>query len=142
MRLTGEFPLRSLAARPRVVAAARLQRRVLIGENLDWREFIDRYDRPGTLFYLDPPYFGNESDYGKGAFARDRFAEMSEHLATIKGRLMISLNDRPEVREIFSSFPIAQVDLTYTVAGNGGKHVGEVVILYGKEPMAANFPKS
>lgn len=24
-------------------------------ENLDWRGFIDRYDRAGTLFYLDRP---------------------------------------------------------------------------------------
>ena len=33
-------------------------------ENLDWLDFIDRYDRPETLFYLVPPYFGNEDDYG------------------------------------------------------------------------------
>jgi DNA adenine methylase len=111
-------------------------------ENLDWRDFIDRYDRPGALFYLDPPYFGSESDYGKGAFSRDRFAEMAEHLATIKGRFMISLNDRPEVREIFSGFPIARVDLTYTVAGGSGKDVGEVVILDGKKPAVANLPSS
>ncbi len=109
-------------------------------ESLDWREFIDRYDRPGALFYLDPPYFGNEGDYGKGAFTRDRFAEMADRLATIKGRFMISLNDRPEVRRIFSAFPIVRVDLTYTVAGGEGKQVGEVLILDGKEPSVANLP--
>lgn len=109
-------------------------------ENLDWREFIDRYDRPGALFYLDPPYFGSESDYGKGAFSRDRFAEMAERLGSIKGRFMISLNDRPEVREIFSAFPISRVDLTYTVAGGEGKEVGEVVILDGKQPAVVNLP--
>ncbi len=27
-------------------------------ENLDWLDFIERYDRPGVLFYLDPPYWG------------------------------------------------------------------------------------
>ena len=26
-------------------------------ENLPWRRFIERYDRPETLFYLDPPYW-------------------------------------------------------------------------------------
>lgn len=109
-------------------------------ENLDWREFIDRYDRPGALFHLDPPYFGNEGDYGKGAFSRDRIAEMAEHLVTIKGRFMISLNDRPEVRDIFSPFPIGRVDLTDTVAGGGGKDVGEVLILDGKAPTVANLP--
>ncbi|MDX1170738.1 DNA adenine methylase [Sinorhizobium medicae] len=109
-------------------------------ENLDWREFIERYDRPGALFYLDPPYFGNEGDYGKGAFTRDRFKEMADRLAVIKGRFMISLNDRPEVRQIFAAFPIARVDLTYTIAGGGGKEVGEVVILDGKEPEVTNLP--
>ncbi|MEI3850024.1 MULTISPECIES: DNA adenine methylase [unclassified Ensifer] len=111
-------------------------------ENLDWRDFIERYDRQGVLFYLDPPYFGNEGDYGKGAFNRARFAEMADRLATIKGRFMISLNDRPEVREVFSAFPIVRVDLTYTVAGGVGKEVGEVVIMDGKEPAVANLPVS
>lgn len=60
-------------------------------------------------------------------------------LTTIKGRFMISLNDRPEIREIFSAFPIAPVDLTYTVAGGVGKEVGEVVIMDGKEPAVANL---
>ena len=27
-------------------------------ERLPWDRFIPRYDRPGTLFYLDPPYYG------------------------------------------------------------------------------------
>lgn len=109
-------------------------------ENLDWREFIDRYDRPGVLFYLDPPYFGNEGDYGKDAFTRARFAEMADQLATIKGRFMISLNDRPEVREIFAAFRIVRVDLTYTVAGGEGKDVGEVVIMDTKKPAVVNLP--
>ncbi|WP_209790604.1 DNA adenine methylase [Ensifer adhaerens] len=109
-------------------------------ENLDWREFIERYDRPGALFYIDPPYFGNESDYGKGAFSRDRFAEMAKYLSTIKGRFIISLNDRPEVREIFSAFRIAAVDLSYTVGGGAGKGVHEVLIIDGKEPSVGNLP--
>jgi hypothetical protein len=33
-------------------------------EHLPWSDFITRYDRPGTLFYLDPPYYGSEGDYG------------------------------------------------------------------------------
>ncbi|NJR20670.1 MAG: DNA adenine methylase [Hyphomonadaceae bacterium] len=30
--------------------------------------FIPRYDRIATLFYLDPPYWGCEGDYGKNLF--------------------------------------------------------------------------
>lgn len=109
-------------------------------ECLDWRNFIERYDRPGTLFYLDPPYFGCEADYGKNVFKRDDFAEMADRLTSIKGRFMISLNDTPEVRETFARFPIVPVSLTYSVAGGNGKSVGEVIILDGKEPGIANLP--
>lgn len=37
------------------------------------REFVDRYDAPGTLFDLDPPYLGSEDDYGAGVFVRADF---------------------------------------------------------------------
>ena len=33
-------------------------------ECLDWADFIRRYDRPFMLFYVDPPYWGHETDYG------------------------------------------------------------------------------
>jgi len=38
---------------------------------------IRRYDRPGTLFYLDPPYHGSEADYGRELFGRADF-ELAE----------------------------------------------------------------
>ena len=111
-------------------------------ENLDWSDFIDRYDRPDTLFYLDPPYWGCENDYGKNVFSRDTFAEMADRLSRIKGRFMISLNDCAGVRETFARFPMVPVGLTYTVSGGSGKDVGEVIILDGRKPMPANLPLS
>ncbi|PHR18698.1 MAG: DNA methyltransferase [Hoeflea sp.] len=97
-------------------------------EQLDWRNFLKRWDRPGMLFYLDPPYFGNEGDYGKDLFLRDDFAALNEALRSLKGRFFLSLNDRPEVREIFSGFEIETVDCTYSISGGVGKKVKEVVI--------------
>lgn len=109
-------------------------------ENLDWRDFIERYDRPETLFYIDPPYYGNEKDYGAGVFARSDFKEMAGRLASIKGRFIISLNDCAEVREIFSRYRIANAALTYTVGTGAAKDVGEVIILDRKEPAPSNLP--
>jgi DNA adenine methylase len=83
--------------------------------NLDYAAFIDRLDRPGTLFYLDPPYYGNEGDYGKGLFSRDRFEEMAGQLAGLKGRFLLSLNDHPDVRQIFARFHLTKVQTTYSV---------------------------
>ena len=71
-------------------------------ECLDWAAFIPRYDRPFTLFYIDPPYWGHEADYGRGLFARGDFARLAEVLRGIKGRFILSLNDHPEVRRLFA----------------------------------------
>jgi len=56
-------------------------------------ELLDRYDRPGTLFYLDPPYWGSEADYGPGVFCRSDFERLAEKLAGLKGHFVMSLND-------------------------------------------------
>lgn len=97
-------------------------------ECLPFQEFIPRYDRKKTLFYLDPPYFGNEDDYGKDVFSRSDFEKLAVILGSIKGRFIMSLNDRPEVRKIFANFKISSVKTTYTVARNNGMKAGEVLI--------------
>ncbi|MGO7686629.1 DNA adenine methylase [Rhizobium ruizarguesonis] len=98
-------------------------------ENLPWRRFIERYDRPGTLFYLDPPYWGNEDDYGRAVFSRDDFAELADVLSRIRGRFILSLNAVQGVFETFSKFHIEEVDCTYSIAGGGSsKEVKEVII--------------
>lgn len=97
-------------------------------EQLGRRDFLKHWDRPGMLLYLDPLYFGNEGDYGKDLFSRDDFTALSDALKALKGRFILSLNDRPEVREIFSGFQIEMVDCTYSIAGGVGKKVKEVVV--------------
>jgi DNA adenine methylase len=98
-------------------------------ERLPWAAFLDRYDRPGTLFFLDPPYFGSERDYGDGMFDRSEFAAMAERLASLKGRFLLTLNDHPQVRETFARFRLDEVETTYSVGGGGkAKRVGELII--------------
>lgn len=113
-----------------LIAAARRLEAVSI-ERLPWAEFIARYDQPGALFYLDPPYYGCEDDYGPGMFGREEFAAMAEQLARLKGRFILSLNDRPQVREIFSRFRIESVRTHYGLAGRGMQAAGEVIITGG-----------
>ncbi|MBK9083239.1 MAG: DNA adenine methylase, partial [Rhizobiales bacterium] len=67
-------------------------------ECLRWQDFVDRYDRAGTLFVLDPPYWGAEDYYGAGLFERPEFEEMGARLARLKGRFILTVNDRPELR--------------------------------------------
>ena len=102
----------------------------VIIERLPWQAFIDRYDRSGALFYLDPPYHGCETDYGPGVFSRDDFAEMADRLGRLKGaRFIMSINDHPEIRQLFGRFTIEEVQTSYSVGGgNHAKAVTELVI--------------
>jgi DNA adenine methylase len=98
-------------------------------ECLGWQAFIERWDRPGTLFYLDPPYWGTEHYYGRGMFERSEFELLSAALQRLQGRFILSLNDVPEVRELFAWATIDTVELSYQAGGAGHtKRVREVVI--------------
>ena len=101
----------------------------VVVECLPYADFIRRWDRPTTLFYIDPPYWGSEGDYGKGLFERADFERLADLLAGLKGRFILSLNDKPEVRRIFGRFSLDAVDTTYRVGGV--KRVQELIITGG-----------
>ena len=86
-------------------------------EQLPFDRFIARYDRPSTLFYCDPPYWGCEDDYGRAMFSRTDFERLSDCLKAVRGRFILSLNDVPEVRHLFAWAEIEAVELTYSVSG-------------------------
>ena len=111
-------------------AAHRRLQRVQI-ECLDWKVFIHRYDRPFTLFYLDPPYWGYETDYGKGIFGRGDFARLAELLHNLKGRFILSLNDRPEVRETFAGLRVEEVETRYSPNTRAIRRASELLISNG-----------
>ena len=104
-------------------------------ECLDWSAFIPRYDSADTLFYLDPPYWGCEDDYGKAMFARADFERLVQQLATIRGRFILSLNDLPEVRHTFAAFQLAEVRTTYTISGKHNDQGGSRA-----ELLISNWP--
>jgi len=104
----------------------------VIIENLRWQEFVARYDRPSVLFYLDPPYYEGENDYGAGMFSRAEFAEMADVLSRIQGRFIMSINDRPEIRAMFRDFTLNEVELTYSLAGgHHAKKAKELIVVGG-----------
>lgn len=101
----------------------------VIIESLPYDELITRYDTPETLFYLDPPYWGCEKDYGPNVFSRDDFTKMAALLGSIEGVFILSINDTPEVRDVFASFPFEPVRLKYSIGASHGSHkdVGELI---------------
>lgn len=86
-------------------------------ERLPYPDLIARYDRPETLFYLDPPYHGNEADYGLGVFSAADFERLRALLEDIQGCFIMSINDTPLIRELFDRFDIEEVGVNYRLSG-------------------------
>lgn len=97
-------------------------------ESRPYQDIIDRFDKPGTFFYIDPPYWGCENDYGKDLFSRADFTALASQLGGIKGRFILSLNDNPDVRQVFKGFTIDKVSTRYSVGSARNQVVGEVLI--------------
>lgn len=95
-------------------------------EHLPWQDCIRRYDRPHTLFYMDPPYWQTEG-YGV-PFGLEQYEEMAELLGQVRGKAIISLNDHPDIRRVFGRYHIESTDITYTVGGGKGTAAREVLI--------------
>lgn len=104
-------------------------------EQLDWRECIRRYDRPHTLFYLDPPYWQTEG-YGV-PFAWPEYVAMAEALRGLKGKAILSINDHPDVRACFAGFHTETLSINYTVGG-GGKAVERSELIISSWDVAAD----
>jgi DNA adenine methylase len=99
-------------------------------ERLPYADLIRRYDGPGTLFFLDPPYWGCEGDYGPGVFERADFERLAEQLSGISGRFILTINATDGAREVFGRFDVDEVDTTYSIgsAAGAGKPVKEFIV--------------
>ncbi|HEU4959002.1 MAG TPA: DNA adenine methylase [Sphingomonas sp.] len=86
-------------------------------ERLSYDAFIRRCDRPGALFYIDPPYHGCERDYGPDVFSPADFERLRDLLADLRGRFVLSINATPEMRALFASFDVEEVSVTYSLPG-------------------------
>ena len=96
-------------------------------ENLPWRECIQRYDRPHTFFYMDPPYWQTEG-YGV-PFPFQEYLDMASLMREMKGKAMVSINDHPDIREAFAGLPMLELDIKYSLANASEyKKTGELVI--------------
>jgi len=95
-------------------------------ESLPYEEILKRFDRPTTLFYLDPPYYDRELyNYN---LKPEGFATLAERLRLLKGKFVLSLNDVPEVRALFKGFSIRDIELHYTAQKHAGRRYKEVII--------------
>ncbi len=113
----------------------------VIIECLPWHDFILRYDDSGTLFYLDPPYWDSEDDYGQGKFTKADYAGLAFALAKIQGRFLLSVNDVPQTRELFAPFLLEPISTKYTIAGGEWAEAKEIIAMGPSRDDAAFAPR-
>jgi len=84
-------------------------------ENMGWQECISRYDRDYTVFYMDPPYWQTEG-YGV-EFGWEQYELIAQYARSIKGKMVVSHVDQPEIRELFAGLTIKEIPINYTIGG-------------------------
>ncbi len=85
-------------------------------ERMHWADFLRRYDAPGTLFYLDPPYWGSADYYGP-TFSHADYEAMRGALEALEGRWIMSINDVPDIRVIFAGCAIEEAGHHFRLGG-------------------------
>ncbi len=101
------------------LSAAHLRLAGTYVENLPWLECMKRYDRAHTFFYCDPPYWETEG-YGVD-FEFQNYVQMAEFMKNCKGKVMVSINDHPAIREAFNGLYMLGLDIKYCVSNTHGQ---------------------
>lgn len=83
-------------------------------ENLSFEKIIEKYDRPHSFFFCDPPYF-EVTGYGNEFGEREHLL-LRDKLIHLKGRFLLTINDHPQVREWYQDFNINEVEVNYSVS--------------------------
>ncbi|MGE5563128.1 MAG: DNA adenine methylase [Bacillota bacterium] len=105
-------------------------------ERLPFDDLMRRYDRPETLFFIDPPYWGIEGLYGKDLFSRADYEQLRDRLRSLAGSFILTLNDKPEVQEFFAEFTVLPVAFRYSLA-RGDVQGRELIITNRPAALAA-----
>lgn len=97
-------------------------------ENQDFEKIIKTYDRPKSLFYLDPPYYEAEKYY-PDRFQPEDHVRLKEALERIQGKFVLSYNDCPEIKELYKGYNILETDRSSNLtAKNKPERYKELII--------------
>jgi DNA adenine methylase len=99
--------------------------RVLL-ECLPYEKVLAKYDSAETCFFADPPYFGVK--HYKFNFDPGDFLLLAERLGKIEGKFVLTLNDVPEVRDMFGPFRLCGIEMPYTAQKIAGRRFRELLI--------------
>jgi DNA adenine methylase len=95
-------------------------------ESLSFEEFIPKFDRPTTLFFCDPPYW--QRKLYNFNFTGEQFRLLADLLQSIRGKFVLTVDDVPQLRELFHKSNITEIAIPYTAQREAGKRFRELII--------------
>ncbi len=107
-------------------------------ENLPWLDCAERYDRPHTFHYMDPPYW-QTAGYGVD-FPFENYERMADFMRRCKGKVMVSINDHPDIRQVFNGFYFEVLNVCYSISNKkqGKGTVSSEMVVMNWEPQDLN----
>lgn len=81
----------------------------VIVENIPYERCLKNYDSPATFFFLDPPYLNAQVDAYKG-WMESQMRGFRREVEKLKGKWMVTVDDSPLNRELFSDCRIEAVE--------------------------------
>ena len=109
--------------------------RTVIIENLSWQECIERYDRPSTVMYIDPPYPDNKCNYKHNMRDWEDHLALAERLSRTRCKWILSSYDTPPIHGLYDRY---RIRLVQSFSGMKAKKNGEERVL-NKEVLITNY---
>lgn len=88
-------------------------------EQQPWQAMFDRYDRPHTFFFCDPPYWETEG-YGV-EFGLPEYEALAERMRAAKGKVLLTVNDHPTMRQVFRGLRTKKAAIRYSMGNRTAK---------------------
>lgn len=95
--------------------------------NRDFANVMKKYDSAKTFHYLDPPYVGSEKVYKENdSVTPERVASIAKQM---RGKVMVSYNNNPRVREAFKGMKFTKVNTRYTFSVDSNNNKGKELLI-------------
>lgn len=96
--------------------------------SLDFRKVIEKESKNDVLLYLDPPYFKASKSIYKNEFKLKDHQDLCELLKKTKFKFILSYEDSPEVRTMYSWTKIHETNFTYFMSEARRQNGCELII--------------
>jgi DNA adenine methylase len=80
----------------------------VVVENLPYERCLQNYDSPRSFFFMDPPYVGPATGAYEG-WTQEEARLFRTRVDRLQGRFLITINDSPENRALFSDCHVQPV---------------------------------